>query len=106
MAAKKKSAARPWEQTMLWKRLATLAKKCDTAKEEDAQLTLWLPKIDALLHSGSTQPKDFTLHDEAHALRVAQRMDEIITDSSRNNLSCHELALLLLSAWLHDIGMV
>jgi len=105
MAVNKKSAA-PWEQTMLWKRLTALAKKCSASKTVHAQLTLWLPKIDAVLHSGGTQPKDFTLHDDAHALQVAQRMDQIITDTSRDSLSAYELALLLLAAWLHDIGMV
>ncbi len=100
MAVKHDSAATPWKQ------LAALAEQNTAAENVLAQLTLWLPKIDAVLHSGGTQPKDFTLHDDAHALQVAQRMDQILTDTSRDSLSCYELALLLLSGWLHDIGMV
>ena len=106
MAVKHDSAATPWKQTKVWKRLAALAEQNTAAENVLAQLTLWLPKIDAVLHSGATQPKDFTLHDDAHALQVAQRMDQILTDTSRDSLSCYELALLLLSGWLHDIGMV
>lgn len=106
MAVKKKSADKPWEATFLWRRLATLAEQDDSAEAVRAQLILWLPKINTLLHSGVSQPKDFTLHDDGHALRVAQRMDALLNKASRENLSPFEVALLLLSAWLHDIGMV
>ena len=47
---------------------------------------------------------DFTLHDASHSFRVAQRMAEV-AEPSLKHLSSFALSLLLLSAYLHDIGM-
>ncbi len=49
--------------------------------------------------------KNFTLHDQDHAFRVAEKMYEVIPPESLNILSPLEVAFLLLSAYLHDIGM-
>jgi hypothetical protein len=49
--------------------------------------------------------KDFTLHDQDHSYRVAERMADIIPPDVRDRLSSFELAFLLFSAYLHDIGM-
>lgn len=48
---------------------------------------------------------DFTLHDAEHSFRVAQRMTELIPPDVLPKLQAYELSLLLLSAYLHDIGM-
>jgi len=64
-----------------------------------------MPVIQRILASGGTQLTDFTLHDAGHAFRVAERMVDIIPDDVLPNLSLYELAFLLLSAYLHDIGM-
>ncbi len=63
-----------------------------------------MPKIQTVLSSGGTSPKDFTLHDAGHSFRVAQRMERVASDAM-GALSPFELSLLLLSAYLHDIGM-
>ncbi|MES2923264.1 MAG: hypothetical protein V4819_17035, partial [Verrucomicrobiota bacterium] len=68
-------------------------------------LELWMRDLDSVLQNGGTAPLDFTLHDSGHALRVAHRMAELITPAIRRNLSDYELALLLLAAYGHDIGM-
>ena len=47
----------------------------------------------------------FTLHDAGHAQRVADRMAEIIPDYTFERLEPLECALLILSAYLHDMGM-
>ncbi|HZF09660.1 MAG TPA: hypothetical protein VFE33_12790 [Thermoanaerobaculia bacterium] len=70
-----------------------------------AVLRLHLPGIETVLSKGGTAPLDFTLHDEDHAFRVAQRMVQVIPEGVLPKLSIPELALLLLSAYLHDIGM-
>lgn len=62
-------------------------------------------KIELLLDKGGTTPKDFTLHDSGHSFRVAERMWELIPQSTKEILSDYELGILLLSAYLHDIGM-
>jgi hypothetical protein len=64
-----------------------------------------MPQISAVLKSGATASSDFTLHDEEHAERVAEKMADVIPNDVLPSLSDYELALLLLSAYLHDIGM-
>jgi len=63
-----------------------------------------MPQIQTVLASGGTSPKDFSLHDQGHSFRVAERMQAIAGDVIVI-LSAFELSLLLLSAYLHDIGM-
>jgi hypothetical protein len=64
-----------------------------------------MPKIQDVLTSAGTAPTDFTLHDAQHGFRVAQRMIEIVPAGVQGRLSIFELSLLLLAAYLHDIGM-
>ena len=91
-----------WTDTQIWKEL----EKKQGEKEEAVRTFLkgFLPNIETVLTSGGTSSKDFTLHDAGHAFRVAKRMGDIVGDIL-NKLSVYELALLLLSAYLHDIGM-
>ena len=39
-----------------------------------------MPRIEVILKSGGTSPNDFTLHDEGHSYRVAERMYAIAGD--------------------------
>lgn len=48
----------------------------------------------------------YTLHDEAHFLKVTYLMGKIIPDTVMDKLNPVEVALLILSAYLHDQGMV
>jgi hypothetical protein len=64
-----------------------------------------MPGIQDVLAAGGTAPLDFTLHDAGHAYRVAERMVELLPDGLLQHLSPYELALLLLAAYIHDIGM-
>jgi hypothetical protein len=91
-----------WSDTQIWKEL----EKRKGVEEEAVQTFLkgFLPNIETVLTSGGTSPSDFTLHDADHAFCVAKRMGEIAGDIL-SELSIYELALLLLSAYLHDIGM-
>ena len=91
-----------WNECALWKILSDRddvhARECRTTLERV------MPKIEAVLKSGGTSPKDFTLHDEGHSYRVAERM-RAITGDVTEILSSFELTLLIMSAYLHDIGM-
>jgi hypothetical protein len=91
-----------WKETKLWQFLEQHADKNKSAchLQEDC-----MNSIETVLNSGGTSPTDFTLHDGEHGFRVAERMAEIIPNEVLPQLSEHELALLLLSAYLHDIGM-
>jgi hypothetical protein len=92
-----------WQQTRLWQQLSTH----DGAEAEAvrASLVRWMPKIQGILAQASTAPTDFTLHDAEHSFRVAEWMAKIIPVDVLEQLCIYELALLLFSAYLHDIGM-
>src|ERR1035438_5986588 len=92
------------EQTKLWRRIWDL-EPTHGAETLKAGLITWMPEIEAVLRSSGTSPSDFTLHDEGHAFRVAENMVELLPTDVFLVLPPHELGLLLLSAYLHDIGM-
>lgn len=48
---------------------------------------------------------EYTLHDSEHSFRVLRLMEKIIDNSVLDNMSIPELYLLILSAFIHDIGM-
>jgi hypothetical protein len=64
-----------------------------------------LDKTATVLAKAGTAVEAFTLHDADHSKRVAEWMGRIIGPEVLSALSDYELALLLLSAYLHDIGM-
>ena len=92
-----------WERTELWKLI--LQRRTQEGRAIRLLLEKWLPQIEKILLYGGTAPLDFTLHDSAHAQRVAVRMTQLIPSDVVSGLSTYELALLLLAAYLHDIGM-
>lgn len=94
-----------WDDTQLF--AALKERKGDTAKNltnllERPQV---MRNIEEILSDKSTTPKNFTLHDEQHSFRVAERMWDLIPDKTKKILSDYELALLLMAAYLHDMGM-
>ena len=93
-----------WKSTSLWN---TLRRRDDAEANEQSRLLLlqYMDKIELVLSKGGTAPLDFTLHDEDHAFRVAERMITILPNPLIPKLSGYEIALLILSAYLHDIGM-
>lgn len=93
-----------WRETLLWQEL-------DSREEASAEqlrtiLAEVLPDAEQVLDS-SSGPSNFTLHDSDHAWRVADRMATIVQaeEGLLAELGPHDLAMLLLSAYLHDIGM-
>ncbi len=96
-----------WKHTWLWKALAERAEENGNGHASEILPTVeqWMRKLDMVLAKGGTSPVDFTLHDADHALRVADRMEDLLTEDIRKNFSDYELALLVLAAYGHDIGM-
>jgi hypothetical protein len=92
-----------WTDTTLWQVLQ--GKSSAESAHVTATLNGCMPDIQRTLAQGGTAPADFTLHDSQHSFRVAERMASLIPSDVLPNLSAYELALLLLSAYLHDIGM-
>ncbi|HYG56983.1 MAG TPA: hypothetical protein VD902_02800 [Symbiobacteriaceae bacterium] len=93
-----------WQNTLLWNRIHGMSGPL--ASNMQVMLKTVMPNIQTVLDKGGTSPTNFTLHDAGHAFRVAQRMAEIMPKDTMEGLSVLELGLLLLSAYLHDIGMV
>lgn len=48
----------------------------------------------------------FTPHNISHSENVLARMQDIISDSLKENLNSYEIYFLIISAYLHDLGMV
>jgi hypothetical protein len=94
---------RGWQDTKLWVELLRRSE----ADAIDVRLTLErvMPNIEAILVKGGTSPLDFTLHDAGHSFRVSDRIHQLIPADVLPQLHVYELALLLLGAYLHDIGM-
>jgi hypothetical protein len=88
-----------WTDSRLWKHI-------EARKDEASRRTLeaCLPGIETILRSGGTSPLDFTLHDDQHSFRVAERIFTLM-QAHVDSFATNELSLLLLSAYLHDIGM-
>ena len=66
--------------------------------------------LDELVHPlldrvNAREMSGFTMHDKMHGLKVAHLMWHIIEPERRQRLTPVEIALLLLSAHLHDLGM-
>ena len=93
-------AEHPWTETRLWQQISQHNSSLLTAS-----LQSWMSDIETVVAHAGTAPTDFTLHDAGHAFRVAERMVDLIPSDVLTQLSHHELVLLLLSAYLHDIGM-
>jgi len=92
-----------WIEARLWEQLTS-----SSSPERQSIVGLlhqWMPDIERVLNSAGTSPLDFTLHDAGHSFRVAVWMAKIIPEDVLGKLSAYEVALLLLSAYLHDIGM-
>ena len=58
-----------------------------------------------LLETVYANMPEFTLHDANHSANVAELMGKIIPEDTLNELNAVELTLLLLAAYLHDVGM-
>jgi hypothetical protein len=97
---------RDWTDTALWKALDSRASSLanSDAAEFHPILTLWMRHLEKVLRSG-TSPHDFTLHDAGHSFRVPERIWQLVSPKIQKNLSDYEIALLLLAAYGHDIGM-
>lgn len=68
--------------------------------------------VDSIVESAHQRTKlitrnmrEYTLHDADHLFRVLEHMGRLIPNEVLCTLSVPELALLILSAFLHDVGM-
>ncbi len=92
-----------WRHTKLW---AELKRRQDTPSEMlRAVIVGVMPDIETVLTDRGTSSADFTLHDAFHSYRVANFMADLAGPDVLEQLGPQDIALLLLSAYVHDIGM-
>jgi hypothetical protein len=94
-----------WKDTSLWQELKKRKDHISQSLASTLQSPTCMPAIEKILSHGGTDPSAFTLHDEGHAFRVAQRMVLLMPTNLLQKMSSFEICLLLLSAYCHDIGM-
>jgi HD-GYP domain-containing protein (c-di-GMP phosphodiesterase class II) len=100
------SGLKAWTETRIYERIIEGAdSRLPRFSESRRALDNSMGRIQAVLQQGDTAATDFTLHDDQHGFRVAERMVEIIPADVFAELSAYELAHLLFAAYLHDIGM-
>lgn len=93
-----------WETTRLWKELER--REGDVPAEKLARvLPPILLEVETILRSGDSGPGSFTLHDDGHSRRVAERIPDLAGPELLEQMGAYDIGLLLLSAYLHDIGM-
>jgi hypothetical protein len=95
-------SAATWQATKLWDELKERGD--EPAPRLRRILERVIPEVETVLDQGDTMPANFTLHDSGHSWRVARWMGRLAGDLLPR-LSSHDLGMLLLSAYLHDIGM-
>ena len=81
----------------------------DKEEEKDHTLSALVLKIIGnvapLMERVPENMPEYTLHDPEHGAKVAENMGKIIPGEVLQELNVMELTLLLLSAYVHDIGM-
>lgn len=92
-----------WQGTQLWLELE--ARDGEPSESIARVVADLMPDVEAILDSGDSAAKDFTLHDSGHSFRVAERMAEIASPGLLRRLTATDLSMMLLSAYLHDVGM-
>lgn len=92
-----------WKKTDLF--VVLQARNTTASQAVQQSLNDCLPEIERILRSGGTSPSRFTLHDSDHSFRVAQMMASLAGEEFLTSSSDIEIAMSLLAAYLHDIGM-
>lgn len=100
-------------ETKLYKRLIELAEETEISIQEQKERKKAIILVNdiseeasELMKITSTYFPEYTLHDETHLLGVTDLMGRILSASeSLEGLSYIEITILILAAYLHDIGM-
>jgi hypothetical protein len=96
----------PISQSRLWLKLDSIVKDNDEVKDYLlGDIKKIIKDAGQILDVSYQSVPEFTLHDSEHAKRVIDRMADIIPEQTFNELGVLECAILILSAFLHDIGM-
>jgi len=92
------------KQTVIFQSLVEKEKATHT-NEISEKLLATVRHVSPLLERVSVTMPEFTLHDPNHSAKVVELMSQIIPADTFSQLNVVELAILVYSAYLHDIGM-
>ena len=100
-------------ETVLYQRLKELVDDTKLPQRESENRRKALTLVDSISREAAGAMKivptlfpEYTLHDEKHLVRVTYLMGVILEEAeSLEHLSYLELTILILAAYLHDIGM-
>jgi histidine kinase/DNA gyrase B/HSP90-like ATPase len=99
----KEGSVPKWQRTRLWTELE--GRSGEPSERVARAVGAVLNEVEPILASGDSAPGSFTLHDAEHSRRVAEGMHELAGAEVIERCGPYDLGLLLLSAYLHDIGM-
>src|SRR5689334_23069333 len=91
--------------TLLFKTLQKIEIEDVGNTELSSKVINIVSEVAPLLERVTENMPEFTLHDPNHSAKVVENMGKIIPDRTLKNLNSLELTLLILSGYLHDIGM-
>jgi hypothetical protein len=96
------------KDTILWRKLSDgfNGNDRDVARKLATNLLTICDKAITRMKKFPSLHPQYTLHDEIHLLRVTTIMAKIIPDDVIDSLNPIEIALLILSAFFHDQGMI
>ncbi|MFB5759744.1 HD domain-containing protein [Paenibacillus medicaginis] len=90
------------ENTVLFKQLLLVE---DNSLKLSQKVVNIVNHVTPLLARIPENMREYTLHDETHSLKVIRIMGRIIPSETLVQLNDIELTFLILSAYLHDVGM-
>ena len=93
-----------YQETKLYKLLIERSKPSDGLTEKVTTFINYAKPLQELIISGPF--KDYTLHNPNHSKKLIHLAEYIIPEKTLSILSALDLSILLMSFYLHDLGMV
>lgn len=93
-----------FQETKLYKLLVEKSSALDGLAEKTSVFIQNVRPLQELIISGPF--KDYTLHNPNHSKKLIHLAEYIIPDETLNRLSSLELSIMIMSFYLHDLGMV
>lgn len=97
-------APEDYQTTKLYKLLIEKSSPSDGLAEKTSIFINSVRPLQELIISGPF--KDYTLHNPNHSKKLIHLSEYIIPEDTLNNLSTLELCIIIMSFYLHDLGMV
>lgn len=98
------TAPENYQETKLYKLLIEKSKATDGLAEKVTTFINTAKPLQELIISGPF--KDYTLHNPNHSKKLIHLAEYIIPETTFEHLSALDLTILLMSFYLHDLGMV